>query len=74
MCRDERGELSFVCRSFLWTEATGECVLYEVDIYSAGVDLLTSPASDLYQLVCVTAGDLDTDNHLRQGNILHKTK
>ena len=63
--RDERGQLSFECRSFLWTEVTGECVLYEVDIYSSGVVLVTSPASDLYQLVCVTAGDIDTDNQLR---------
>ena len=53
--RDDRGKLSFVCLSFVFTSATKECILYEDDIYNPSVNVVSSPTSDLYQLVCMTA-------------------
>ena len=53
IARDDGGLLSFPCHSVLYTASTGDCVLYEADIFAPGVDLLTSPTSDIYQLVCV---------------------
>ena len=52
---DDRGKLSFDCLSFVWTEATKECVLYEDDIYNPSVKVVSSPTSDLYQLLCMTS-------------------
>ena len=52
---DDRGKLSFDCLSFVWTEATKECVFYEDDIYNPSVKVVSSPTSDLYQLLCMTS-------------------
>ena len=65
-CRDDPGQLSFLCHSFVYTAALSECVLYEEDIFSPGVDLVSSPTSDVYQLVCV--GDQDDLLHGRDDN------
>ena len=56
IARDDGGLLSFPCHSVLYTASTGDCVLYEADIFAPGVDLVTSPTSDIYQLVCVQVG------------------
>ena len=34
---------------------SSECILYEDDIYNPSVNLVSSPTSDLYQLVCMTS-------------------
>ena len=52
---DDRGKLSFDCLSFVWTETTKECILYEDDIYNPSVNVVSSPTSDLYQLLCMTS-------------------
>ena len=52
-CRDDRGLLQFQCHSFVYTATLSECVLYEEDIFSPGIDLISSPTSDVYQVVCV---------------------
>ena len=64
-CRDDRGLLQFHCHSFVYTATLSECVLYEEDIFSPGIDLISSPTSDVYQVVCV--GDQD-GSLLRSGD------
>ena len=66
-CRDERGQLNFHCHSFVYTNSTNECVLYEADILNPNIDFVSSPTSDLYQVICIQGED-DSVSHLRSGD------
>jgi len=53
LCRDDSGTLAFECRSFLYNSEKAECVLSKDDSYSVPDNLVTSPITDFYEMVCI---------------------
>ena len=53
LCRDDSGALSFECRSFRYNSRTQECLLNEADSYYDPGQMVTSPVSDFYQMICI---------------------